>query len=413
MRVEDVVDQGSLTTYLSGLPIDVQRLTSLRVAFYAAMSVAPYGLRFFAEKPASTKRGLTCLPIFGALSNNGVAGSWPTPLIDGPAAFAAAMTAARVAADDAASAAAGAAAYAAASAVADAAAYAAASAVSDAAADAAADAVFAAAAANFWKGLRGVLAQLKETTDGPLFAVVLETEAQAAWDEAQNLLKADNAGGWLFWIIFYERALAGKNIHSDKLAPILNKMTERDWLSKDTAEVNKRFQPVLDVYLAEDDGEQSRASQRPTNSTQHVRAIRSQVSKLRDFLDVEYIKLSGHNARNPEQDDVLELLRDLKAIVDKLMERLDDAEDEGRALVVVQENLPAVVEKAGELAIVEAEPLVSATTVTMAATIKMLVDAGADPKSATQIAMGDAAAKKLSPSWRRPFPWLKKLGDSE
>jgi len=66
---------------------------------------------------------------------------------------------------------------------------------------------------------------------------------------ARLAFKADSFGtDWTFWITWYERVLAGKDIYPNMLSPILNGMTEEDWLGEPD-EVNARFKDVLAKYL--------------------------------------------------------------------------------------------------------------------------------------------------------------------
>ena len=240
-------------------------------------------------------------------------------------------------------------------------------------------------------------------------AITLDATRLEDWNQTCILLKADSAVDWTFWITWFDRVLAGKDIHAEMLVPILNDLTEDDWLG-DPAKVNPLFDEVLAVYLAED-SIHTGTSDRQTNVTRHIKAIQSQVSTLKDFLDVEYLTLRGQNARSSDQDDMLDLLRDLKALVENMVDHFESLADEKQALVTVRENLPAVVEKAGELAVIESVPEVSTTIVIMSASIKSLVDAGADPKLATQFAMSEAGVKKLQPSLRRFFAWFQKSGE--
>ncbi|MEM6760573.1 MAG: hypothetical protein AAF601_13940, partial [Pseudomonadota bacterium] len=69
-------------------------MTARRVSHRAAMRVAPFGLRFFAQRPNAVQRELTALPMLMALSYSGVAALYPTPEYDRASAYAAATAAA-------------------------------------------------------------------------------------------------------------------------------------------------------------------------------------------------------------------------------------------------------------------------------------------------------------------------------
>ena len=339
--------------YLEGLPDSEQREVAAGVAFSAAARVLAIAAHDFATSSVLIKRDLTAVAIFGALSIAGVAALTSTPAI-------------------------------------------------------ASGTSFAATAANIWDVVR---LDLADGEHGPLWRNgEMPNALVQAWADAKTALGKDPKADWSFWIALYERVLAGCDFLPNEMAPTLNKLRKEDW-KKDPAHINPMFDEVLALYRAQDAAFAAGGLDLSANVTLNVKVIRSQLFTLEEYLDAEYLYLSGHNAPNPEQDDILELLKDLKALVEAMMERFEEAGDESQAFVVVREDLPAFVEKAGELEVVETEPQVSATIVTTSTSIKMLCGAGADPKLATQIAMSDAASKKLGPSLQRFFSWGKKLGD--
>ncbi len=258
----------------------------------------------------------------------------------------------------------------------------------------------------YWASVRDFLSFAALDSDITNTPVKLNYSAANEWKIAKERLLFLTDEKWIFWISWYERVLVGRDTYPEMLAPILNEITKEEWLD-DPALVNARFAGVLAAYQA-DDAEAGGASEPQLSKTFNMAAIRSQVSTLKEFLEIEYLKLSGHNARSPAQDDALDLLRELKALIEDMLRLFEDSESEGMAVTVVSQNLPALVEKAGELAIVESEPQVSPTIVVMAASIKSLVDAGADPKLATQIAMSEAGMKKIRPGLKRLIPWWGK-----
>ncbi|MFT5067180.1 MAG: hypothetical protein ACI9TA_002807, partial [Reinekea sp.] len=95
MEIAEVVDRGSLKTYLDGLPDDVGAQTAKYVARRAAARVAPVALLFFAKNTPVGKDKVTALPIFGAITMTQVARLVPTAASTfAAAAFAAAFAAA-------------------------------------------------------------------------------------------------------------------------------------------------------------------------------------------------------------------------------------------------------------------------------------------------------------------------------
>jgi predicted metal-dependent hydrolase len=222
---------------------------------------------------------------------------------------------------------------------------------------------------------------------------------QSHWEAAVAAMEGHPAD-WSIWIHWYNRVLQDRDWYPERMHEVLKEIADGAW-EKGPAHINPMFEEVLELYLA--DRRAISGSPNDARPTRHMRSIRAQVITLQDYLETEWRNLSGHNSRTEEQDEILELLNDLKALVEDMILRLGDAESDGRALVVVDENLPAIVEKTGALALVEAQPAVSETVALMSATIKSLVDAGADPKLATQIAMSEAAGSKLFTKIRRFF----------
>lgn len=115
-------------------------------------------------------------------------------------------------------------------------------------------AVYAANAAVVWVAVRQDLTNAATgQPDGALWGNnAVPADIAAAWSAACIAFDNNTFGtDWTFWITFYERVLAGKNIHADMLVPILNGITEEDWLG-DPDPVNAQFADVLAVYRGED-----------------------------------------------------------------------------------------------------------------------------------------------------------------
>lgn len=222
MEVSEVVDRESLEAYLNGLQDDARLTTIQFVAFRSAARIAPFVLQFFAENRPVGKRDLTALPIWAGLTIPGVASRSPTPGIDRAAANAAARAA-----------------------------FAAARAAD--AADAAADA--AVGTADFWAHVRRDLLGFAAGQDTPLWDEGdIPSGIADAWQAACVAFRADRFGtDWTFWITWYERVLAGNDIYPSMLVPILNEITEEDWLGDLDAvnAVNARFKDVLARYAIE------------------------------------------------------------------------------------------------------------------------------------------------------------------
>lgn len=249
MEIVEVVDRKSLQAYLEGLEGDAGLLTTRRVAFFAAISVAPAALRFLAGNQILPNRDLTPLAVLGAYSISGIVSIIPTPEIASSAAAAAAATACTEAGFGTAAATS--------SSAASSAAYSSSSAAySSSSVSAATGASYAAAsssdfdASDFWCDLRIFLTGQQTAPDAPMPAITLDAARVEDWSQTRILLRDDSAVDWTFWIAWFDRVLAGKNIYADLLAPILNGLTKDDWLG-DPAKVNPLFDHILPLYAVE------------------------------------------------------------------------------------------------------------------------------------------------------------------
>ena len=77
------------------------------------------------------------------------------------------------------------------------------------------------------------------------------SEFSKTWRVAKTALQAETTADWSFWILWYERVLAGWDTLPDALAPIFNRLTEDDW-EKGPAHINPLFDGVLAMYRADD-----------------------------------------------------------------------------------------------------------------------------------------------------------------
>jgi hypothetical protein len=298
VEIAEVRDRERLKAYLGALQGEAGLLTAIRVAFRAAARVLPVASEYFLSEDAAT-RDLTAAPVFCALSVGGVASKWPIPQSDAASAdrsayaaaartaFAGADRAAKGASNAAAARASDAAAFAARASYAAAFADFAGASVIASAADAAANAVEAATnSANaicIWEGVRSDLRRGTEHPPCDLPALWQERqepeEIRLAWENAKRQMRADTVD-WSFWILWYERVRAGRDVHADKLAEILNPLREDDW-KKGPAHVNPLFDDLLALYREEDELDALRAeadqllAERPTTATVASAAHRS------------------------------------------------------------------------------------------------------------------------------------------
>ncbi len=388
MEIADVVDGNTLEAYVKQLHSAHRRDTALDVAFLSAARVLPIAVRAYLTEGWAQDRHFSPVSFFGAIAICGASRVRSTSKLR--EAFVDSSESANIAslassANIAALFAASAAAYAKVDEVggaANAAASAHAAALSNGDVDLASS-----NRSDLWAIVRANLAGANS-----LWPSGVPWPIQDIWDEAK-IAMADHHVDWTIWINWYDRLLQNRDWKPEAMGVVLEQITRKDW-EKGPEHINPMFDEVLALYLKEDAATSDTGGQ--DRSTNHVQTIRAQVFTLQEFLQAEYLSLAGHNARTPEQDDIFELLKALKALVDDMIAQLDRSDDKA-ALVVVRETLPAVFEKAGELAVIEPEPMVSPTVATMSATIRSLTEAGADPELATKFAISEAAGKKLWP----------------
>ncbi|MEM8979295.1 MAG: hypothetical protein AAGD04_07415 [Pseudomonadota bacterium] len=263
MRAEEIVGRESFKAWLEAHIADLPRDEAIKrcalLAHRAALRGMPTGLAWALKQ--TDKVDLTLTLLMRTMLISGVAGTMPTPDMKHSAAAAFAA----YAAIDAANSAANAAFSANAAANATNAAYAAdaAAKAADAAADAAAFAAKAADAA--YAALIADCEALENLEKGEkLLSRPLWPDAQLFDVEWQDIKKAlpQSSGDtdmmsrapsedWSFWIHWYERALEGRELHYDKLAPILENMSDADWEHDTPAKINAinaRFEPILELY---------------------------------------------------------------------------------------------------------------------------------------------------------------------
>lgn len=386
MDIAEVTDRDSLRAYLDTLEGEAGLLTARRVAFRAAARMLPLALEFFLSD-AAAKRDLTAVPVFGALSVSGVASQYPSPEI---ATYAAANAT-----------------YVGNAAAATIAATATATAVTNAASANAVYATYAATnyAAAVWGTIRGDL----ETAAKDPFAKLLPlwpsgqepADLKKLWEAARTQMQADTSTDWSFWILWYDRIRAGRDFHADEMARILNPLRREDW-EKGPTHINPMFDDLLAVYRKED-AAAAGGEEIERRSPASVKAIRSQVIALKDFVESELDFLRGLNHVAPENEAehlrVLEKLIALREIIDGMVKVFEEDANGSTALVVVEENLPAIAEKAEELADLESEPRISAPIISMTATIKYMTDNGTPGHLAYGTAAADLGLRFIKKKW--------------
>lgn len=239
MEIAEVVDRESLGRYLDRLDPNLLRRTALYVTYRSAARVLPVNLQYFLHGRIHSRIKLSPLVLFGATAMPGIALTEPRGG-HAPGALAVANAAAANAVANAA------AAYTATAMEANVSAYAIA-AVSNAEMTHSKD---------FWRNVRLDLVNAESIVPLPLWlGQEIPISILDAWKKCrQDLDLHKPEGSWRFWIEWYERVLAGRDTHADRLAPIFGGISKHEWLDA-PFKVNALFEDVLAEYL-EDDGAQ-------------------------------------------------------------------------------------------------------------------------------------------------------------
>lgn len=342
MDIAEVQDRESLERYLEALPEYERSAISQRFAFRAAARVLPNAAQYLVVDSSQGNESPKILHIFGAVAFSGVANLVSSPLSP-QAAYALASRADASAEekgipDFTSGFAAGSAAFAAGSAV-D-------SAVEFSEFDSASLAVAYAAYAvqvdytnvEIWPLLEADLSGGRET---PLWPRSMPNQLSQAWEHTKYLLRRDSTADWPFWISWYERVLAGRDILPDAIGPILNTLTEKDW-QKGPAHINPMFDAVLAMYRADDANREP--PNRPRVTASEVKATKAAMIAHRAELPATFDAVQGLIALEVERlqkrnytsdDDKDESLRQIDVLV-----ALSDAVGRMRPLIPNTADMP-------------------------------------------------------------------------
>ena len=130
-------------------------------------------------------------------------------------------------------------------------------------------------------------------------------------------------------------------------------------------------------------------------SVSNFALISRQVETLVAILNDEIERRRGHNSlpdsEHVENQTLIGLLKALRQAAENLLTALDAGiSGTSNALVVVRDNLPKIVEAAGDYVANGGDPNVSGAVVTIGATIEYLTKRGTPGSLATGIAVVDA-----------------------
>ena len=386
MDASEIHDRASLEAWLNGRPPE----DSIWIAHRAAMRVLPE----WANPPSDAvlrKRGLTDLALLGSLLIAGVGCEYATPAIKDAAAAAAAAAALSASASASAAAAAAALSASAASlsfsaAVARAASVSAARAASVSAALSSADAI--------WYEVRQDCMRFQQggSIEGKPLWSSAPNPLQDQWDQTRAKWQADP--DYAFWLRWYEDALIGTPPNWPLLHDIA--LIENEEWEKGIAHIAAVIAGIEAAHRSDQVADDQFDDNNGQNQLPNKRVIQLQVSVLRSLIDDETLRLRGKNAKTNDQKDRLDRLQATLATILDLINEIELAlEDQDRptshALVVIDDKLPAIVQEANSLAENGGKPKLSASIISMAATIKHLTDNGTPGHLASAFAFCDTA----------------------
>ena len=231
----------------------------------------------------------------------------------------------------------------------------------------------------------------------PRWFFLVNAQLRAVWSQ-------DQPGRWDFWTLWWNGVLSGRQV--DRELQRLVALISRDvWdlgpdaVAETIVKLEKRDAPDSESRGSDDDPAQSREAALAGNA----HAVRLQLDTLRVFVEDEIERLRGANSlssrEHAELTHRLEMLAKVVEAVALMHEAFEEDASGTNALVVVEAQLPAVVEAADNAVAGGGAPEVSAAIVSMATTIKYLTDAGTPGHIATGIAFADVCMSKIK-GWR-------------
>lgn len=231
-----------------------------------------------------------------------------------------------------------------------------------------------------------------------------------AWDTTRTALTDRvEAGdtGWQFWIDWYEAQLSGAEQNWEMLKEIVL-IPDADW-KQGAAHVNAMIAEIVENYDArqkltvpdtveiyggpDESPDQAKFQSLQQSLDRSAKTIRLQLDTLATFLRDEIETLRGRNdlsdQERKEAQSRIAILSRLLVRVETMAGEFEDDKASENALTVVEQNLPALAEDAGELAEEGGDPAVSELVISMGASIEHLTKRGTPGTLATGIAAFD------------------------
>jgi hypothetical protein len=219
---------------------------------------------------------------------------------------------------------------------------------------------------------------------------------------------SEKSRGWAFWKYWYHSALNGRPLDwslSRSVALIPNAEWERGFLH-----IHAVVAKIVDGEGHSLAGNPEGPEQESISNGRYVQfsnqLIISQIGTLIALTDEQVERARGHNTISDSDAAAvlvrIELLEKIAASARAMRCELESGEvPTVRALTVVHDQLPQIVESADRLQDAGGEAVVSFGIYTMAATIKVLTEAGTPGHIATGVALADLLVQKLKSLWTK------------
>ncbi|MGH1368738.1 MAG: hypothetical protein ACRBCL_08985 [Maritimibacter sp.] len=384
---------------------DQPREVAQQIAARAALRVMPIWAAF-CQSERNKDRDLTPLITLRPILISSVAGKMPTDDIKAAALAALAANAAANAAD-AADAAAADAADAAAADAADAANAAATYAATYAAAAYAAYAAYAANAATVWQAIRTDAERIEAGESAhslPLWPE--ENPLQKKWDVVRNhpdwsVPNAPND----FWRRWYQSLLDGKRVFPDQLLYDIAILPNDLWKGKGAPQkIAGEIKRLEEEYQAAGGATIETALAR-SSAVENAPVMEQQLRTLLTYLQQQKRRLVGLNSLPESQlerkKNLVSLFDDMIARVDAMLREFEDGIASENALVVVQEQVPAILEDTAKVEDAGGAEETAAYIAHFATTSKVLAESGVEGKVASGLTAFETFIAKPYRDWRK------------
>ena len=232
-----------------------------------------------------------------------------------------------------------------------------------------------------------------------------EAISMDAWDQTCTLWQTSGSP-YAFWRRWYQSALDGKPLNPELLRDIAL-IPDDDWQKGETHIAG------LIAGIEEEHAKRTRGAdadgdpQFRTVPTINTKVILLQLDVLSTLVKEEINRMRGINSLPDIEHAKLAVRIDLLSRIERYITAIrlaleDQTQSQSTALMVINENLPMVVDKAQELVAEGGTPNLSQSIVTIGATIKFLTESGTPGHMATGIAIVDAISTTIGKFLTKP-----------